>query len=82
MTIEKTRRTISIEFPVDIQVGSAGLVYVTSPLVRSLLVDGETESEALAQVPCRSPKLCRRIGRQRKSRKLGRDFPGRPGFRR
>jgi hypothetical protein len=47
----KIRKTLSIEFPIDIEQGEAGLVYVTSPLVRGLLIARETEAEALAEAP-------------------------------
>lgn len=41
---------IDIIFPIDIEQGKAGLFYVTSPLVRGLLVTGRTENEALDKV--------------------------------
>lgn len=46
------RTTISIDdFPLDIEQGKSGLFYVTSPLVRGLLVSGRSENEALDAVP-------------------------------
>ncbi len=48
--MSSARRTVPIDFPVDVQ-HDHGLVYVTSPVVRGLLIAGYDEAEALAQVP-------------------------------
>ena len=45
-----TRTNIDIIFPIDVEQGEAGLFYITSPLVRGLLVTGRTENEALDKV--------------------------------
>ena len=48
-----TRKLIHVafDFPVDLEHGKTGLVYISSPLVRGLLIAAENEEEALRRVP-------------------------------
>ena len=48
-----TRKLIHVafDFPVDIEHGKTGLVYISSPLVKGLLIAAENEDEALRQMP-------------------------------
>lgn len=48
MTTKRT--TVTVKLPVDIEQGKAGLVYVTSPLVKGLMAARGTEKEALGDV--------------------------------
>src|SRR5260370_41290477 len=56
-----TRKLIHVafDFPVDIEHGKTGLIYISSPLVRGLLIGARTEEEALRQVPDVLAKLSR-----------------------
>ena len=49
--ISRRRAAVNFDVPVDVEEGDAGLWYVTSPLVRGLLVADKTEEAALARVP-------------------------------
>jgi hypothetical protein len=47
---KKTIR-VSFDLPVEIEQGNAGLVYVSSRLIRGLFIAEATEDEALRMVP-------------------------------
>lgn len=44
---------VTIRIPIDVEQGDAGLFYITSPLLKGLLVAERTEKEALASLPSR-----------------------------
>lgn len=41
---------VRVRIPVNVQIGTAGLTYVTSPFIRGLLVSDRTEAAALESV--------------------------------
>jgi hypothetical protein len=46
----KERKTVTVELPVDVERDDGGLVYVTCPLIRGLLVAVEGEENIAAKV--------------------------------
>ena len=49
--MRRSAMQITIDLPLDIERGKHDLFYVTSPLIRGLLVGAETVEAALKQVP-------------------------------
>ncbi len=44
------QQTVPVDLPVDVEYGAHGLVYVSSPVAKGLLVSGPTKEAAVAKV--------------------------------
>lgn len=49
-TIQKWHE-VTVRIPIDVEYGDAGLVYLTSPLLKGLFIANQSEEEAFAILP-------------------------------